>query len=308
MKKFIKCLCLTLAVCVMSAVCFPLSAFADVSGGRLSITATKKDGALEVTLDMSDNPGFISANINVGFDTSVLKLKEVKDAGTLTGATHSNSYTSPYGLCWLDDLAAKDHYDNGTLATLTFDVLDPQKLEGTEIKLEQDIVNFNLDNVWFTVEGGRLSFDSDGVSQGGASVPGNPQQSGGQASGQASPGSDGTQGDKPQQSGSESDFSDSNLLSSDSDSPSLHANEGAEAGSAAGGGESENKASGDKTESGKQSGEKPDGSGDNGATADSSGGGFPIFIPIALGALAVAGGAAAVFFRLRVKKPGADEK
>lgn len=285
MKNFLKSILLTLMMCFLTVGCFSLTAFADVHAGKLTLTSMRGSTAdtVDVRIDMSENPGFISANLYVNFDTSVLSLTEVKDGKTLTGAVHSDNYTSPYGLCWLDDLAPKDHYDNGTLVTLTFKVLDASKLNRTKITLEQDIVNFDLENVWFTVEGGTLTLSGSDSSE----AANTSQTFGDKQSGNASQNSD-----------NNPDNSDSNLLSSDSNSPSLADNEGVEAVTQESSRESEYTVSNDT--SAKNSDKAF--SQNNLATGNSAGDGFPLWLPITLGAAVVIGGAAVFFFKKKGMK------
>lgn len=154
MKKLITALAL---IFVLSISILPFSVYADVHGGTITVGNAEGQIGDKVSIDMvmSDNPGFISANLYAIYDMSVLKLVEVKDGGILHGPTHSDRYTSPYGLCWLDDLALADTHFNGKIVTLVFEILDTNKTE-TKISLDQDIVNFDLDYVRFAIKEGTV--------------------------------------------------------------------------------------------------------------------------------------------------------
>lgn len=162
-KKLSAAFAVILTVCILmtQAVCF--TAFAD-SEGKPSIVAssvaTKAGDTVDVTITMSNNPGLVSANLYVNYDADVLTLKEVKDGGLLTGVTHSDNYkTSPYGLCWVNDTAPENFTVNGILATLTFEVSEEAVTGTTTISLEQDILNFDMDNVVFDLVSGNIQIE-----------------------------------------------------------------------------------------------------------------------------------------------------
>lgn len=112
---------------------------------------------VDVTITMSNNPGFVSANLYVKYDESVLTLKKVKDGGLLSGVTHSDNYTSPYGLCWVNDLSTENFKVNGVLATLTFEISKNAKPGKTTISLEQDILDCDIENVVFELGKGSVA-------------------------------------------------------------------------------------------------------------------------------------------------------
>lgn len=303
MNTFLRCILLTLMMFFLAVGCFSLTVSADVYGGKLTLTSARgSDNTVDVTITMSENPGFISANLYVNFDTSVLRLTEVKDGNTLTGPYHSDNYTSPYGLCWLDDLALQDHYGNGTLVTLTFKVLDASKLTDTKITLRQDIVNFDLENVWFEMEGGTLTLTDSGKPEkaDGSQTSKNEQSSKGEQSGNAAQNSD----------NNNYNIFDSNLLSSDSNTPSLTTNEGVGAVPQEGNGESEDiTPRDDSVGNGDKEADKAQALQSNSATADAAESSFPIWLPITLGTAVAIGGTAVSFFKKKgMKKPDEIKK
>lgn len=152
-----------MAVCILmaQAVCF--TAFADSEGTPsivVSSAEAKAGDTVDVTITMSNNPGLVSVNLYVNYDADVLKLKEVKDGGLLSGVTHSDNYTtSPYGLCWVNDTAPENFTVNGVLATLTFEV-SADAVSGTStISLDQDILNYDMDNVVFDLVNGNVQVE-----------------------------------------------------------------------------------------------------------------------------------------------------
>lgn len=152
-----------MAVCILmaQAVCF--TAFADSEDAPsivVSSTEAKAGDTVDVTITMSNNPGLVSANLYVNYDADVLKLKEVKDGGLLSGVTHSDNYkTSPYGLCWVNDTAPENFKVNGVLATLTFEVSKEAVTGTTTISLDQDILNYDMDNVVFDLVSGNIQIE-----------------------------------------------------------------------------------------------------------------------------------------------------
>ncbi len=120
---------------------------------------------VDVTITMSNNPGFVSANLYVKYDESVLTLKRVKDGGLLSGVTHSDNYTSPYGLCWVNDLSTENFKVNGVLATLTFEISKNAKPGESTISLEQDILNCDIENVVFDLVSGKVEISSSSQSK-----------------------------------------------------------------------------------------------------------------------------------------------
>ncbi len=112
---------------------------------------------VDISVTMSGNPGFVSANLYVNYDTDVLSLKSVKDGGLLDGVTHSDNFeTSPYGLCWVNDLAPENFKVNGVLATLTFEIKKMPASGKSEITLDQDILNYDIESVVFELSKGVI--------------------------------------------------------------------------------------------------------------------------------------------------------
>lgn len=168
-SKFICAFALIISFCLLSAVS-TISCFAAATPQITVGNAQGKPGdTVDITIKMSDNPGFVSANLYVKYDESVLTLKEVKDGGLLSGVTHSDNYTCPYGLCWINDLATSNFKVNGLLATLTFEISKNAPNGKTTISLEQDILDCNIEDVVFELKSGSVevtgSSNSAGSSQ-----------------------------------------------------------------------------------------------------------------------------------------------
>lgn len=162
-KKLSAAFAMIMALCLLMTQAVSFTAFADSDNAPsivVSSAAAKAGDTVDVTITMSNNPGLVSANLYVNYDADVLTLKGVKDGGLLTGVTHSDNYvTSPYGLCWVNDTAPENFTVNGVLATLTFEV-SAEAVSGTStISLEQDILNFDMDNVVFDLVNGDIQIE-----------------------------------------------------------------------------------------------------------------------------------------------------
>lgn len=159
--KVIRKLAVILLTCYITVHFISLSVFADVRGKLEISNATASAGdTIDIHVILSDNPGFISANLYVKYDESVLTLEKVTDGKLITGVAHSDNYSSPYGLCWMNDLATENIKVNGVLATLTFKVKDTNKTE-TSLSVEQDVVDYKISSVVFEVSGGKIKLNSE---------------------------------------------------------------------------------------------------------------------------------------------------
>lgn len=114
---------------------FPAFVVSDAKG--------KPGQTVEITVCVDNNPGIISAALDVTYDREKLRLTEVKDAELLANPTFSQSTEKyPYYISWNDALASKNNTGNGTLVTLTFEIV-----KGTSGKAEVEL-SFDPDNVF----------------------------------------------------------------------------------------------------------------------------------------------------------------
>ncbi len=101
-----------------------------VSGksGALSVgsgeTAAGDTVSVDVMLDV--NPGIVSMDFDIEYDSSVLTLERMTDHRILTGASseHTDNLTSPCHLAWLNDLSNQNDTAQGRLTTLVFRVAE----------------------------------------------------------------------------------------------------------------------------------------------------------------------------------------
>ena len=86
---------------------------------------------LQLALELHDNPGLVSLRVQLHYDTDVLKLTQVEDAGLLQGFTTPTAPADGMLLRWADAYATEDNTANGTIATLYFEVIAAGETEVT---------------------------------------------------------------------------------------------------------------------------------------------------------------------------------
>jgi len=134
------------------------------SDAVISVTsATGRAGnQVSVNIVLSENPGVTSMLLSVDFDEDVLRLVNVTDAGLLGSAFHSNNYSSPYSLSWANDTATSNFTVNGSIVTLTFEILDSAEAGETAISVNYDYNNYDiidkdLNRISFATKAGKIN-------------------------------------------------------------------------------------------------------------------------------------------------------
>lgn len=116
----------TLSFMIMIMLLGALFAFpvAAAGNGKISMgEATAKPGdTVQLAVKLTSNPGLVTMQILVEFDTTVVELIDVEDTGVLKGSQLSTDYTSPYKIAWVDGTAKENNTATGTLARLMFKV------------------------------------------------------------------------------------------------------------------------------------------------------------------------------------------
>ncbi|MDD6564612.1 MAG: cohesin domain-containing protein [Clostridiales bacterium] len=102
---------------------FALSAFAEAAPSVTVGSATGKTGTtVEIPIVLSNNTGFSSLGLEIGYDETALTLTNVV-ASSSVGATFTKAQAftvNPYNMSW--DSASNTAF-NGTLVTLTFEII-----------------------------------------------------------------------------------------------------------------------------------------------------------------------------------------
>ena len=115
-----------------------------------------------VDISLENNPGIVSATLQIDFDDSVLTLVEVQDKGVLGSATHKPEKLNPYILRWANNTVSQDYTVNGAVVTLVFEIKEGAE-EGTyPISVSYDynnydIMNWQMDKVQFAVVNGSVT-------------------------------------------------------------------------------------------------------------------------------------------------------
>ena len=114
------------------------------------ITVNKAVGTagstVAVNVVISENPGIVSATLRINYDSTVLTLIEVVDAGKLGVQSHKPQLTSPYTLVWVNDTAIENYNYNGTIVTLKFQIADGAELGDYAIDISYDYNNHDIYN------------------------------------------------------------------------------------------------------------------------------------------------------------------
>ena len=161
-KRIIGILCAIAILTTASAVVFAEDSVATIS---TTSAAAKVGETVDIEVVVSNNPGIAMAGIEIGYDNTALKLTDVKDAGLWGETLHSPSLEKcPYTLFWNNPLVKENFTANGTIATLTFEVLDSAKSMVYPItvsydKDNDDILDVNLDVVDFTTTAGKITVE-----------------------------------------------------------------------------------------------------------------------------------------------------
>lgn len=141
----------------------------------VSDAAGKAGNTVEVDVSIENNPGIISAAMEIHYDTDKLELIKVDDKKMMPDSIFSQYYTShPYYASWMDALARENMDDDGVLMTMTF-------------KIAEDCVN-GVTPVTLTFKPGNV-FDCNLQEQAFVAVNGSVTVSGGSSSGSSSSGS-----------------------------------------------------------------------------------------------------------------------
>ena len=163
MKKRIAALLMAVTVAISSMGI----AFAAENG---SVTLNGPDEAkagneIEVTVDLSTNPGLTALGLRVAYDSEYLTLKNVVDGGIFEKLEKSQTYdVNPYVLNFSSATAESAVTATGTLATMTFEVAEDAPGGETEIICTiKEAYDFDLNDV--SMDGDKITVAVDGVHQ-----------------------------------------------------------------------------------------------------------------------------------------------
>ena len=116
-----------------------------------------------VSISLENNPGIVNMILKVEYDTEVLTLVDVLDAGIFGETVHKPELQSPYTLCWANDTVKENFTITGTIVTLFFKVAETAS-EGdvAEVKAYYDydrneIVDKDMQKVRFEIDNGSVT-------------------------------------------------------------------------------------------------------------------------------------------------------
>ncbi|MCR5782503.1 MAG: sortase [Clostridia bacterium] len=174
MKRFIS----SILCIILILSCFSVCVSATGEGTIAASTAKAKPGdTVNIQVSISNNPGVMILGLDVGYDSSVMKLTKVTDGALLGTATHTeNLELNPYRLTWDNPTVTTDFTQNGVIATLTF-LINNDASQGSypvSLSYEKDnseIMNVNMDDVDFVLENGVIEIE-DGHTHTSVTIPG----------------------------------------------------------------------------------------------------------------------------------------
>ena len=171
-----------------------LSVFAEAAPSVTAGTASGREGkTVQIPITLSDNSGFSNLAIEIGYDSTALRLKDVSQ-NERVGATFTKApdfTVNPYNMSW--DSASNTSF-SGTLVTLTFDIIavkagtypitvDYYKgrsgnyTDGNNVNYDEDFNPLGLEYL-----NGSVTVISTGTSSGGGGGGGGGSASGGSGS------------------------------------------------------------------------------------------------------------------------------
>ena len=123
MKKVYKLIASYLAIILLLGSITTVPTFAEPTTSFYAEDVSAQAGdTITVSIFVNRSVGFVSATLNVTYDTSVLTLVGAKDTGLIDGAKHTTNFVSPYVLSWENDLKTSNYSVSGALIELTFSV------------------------------------------------------------------------------------------------------------------------------------------------------------------------------------------
>ena len=136
---------------------------------------------VDVSVLFRNNPGVVAVNLWIGYNSDWLTLTNVSDSGILGTPDHGGDKTQvPYHLYWHNDTSRENFSENGTIATLTFQVREDAPADNYPITITPDSAAgmYNVDLKPYTpdIQNGnihvhgstwRVTFESNG----GSAVP-----------------------------------------------------------------------------------------------------------------------------------------
>lgn len=133
------------------------------------VISTAKGAAgdtVKITVSTKNNTGIVSMKLLVKYDSTAMKLTESEE-GKFKNIAFGSKDSNPFIMNWIDAISPNNK-TNGTVATLTFEILDTAPEGKSEISLTydpEDVFDINFNNVTFDVQNGYVDItNSNAVS------------------------------------------------------------------------------------------------------------------------------------------------
>ena len=131
---------------------------------KVESAAGKAGSEVKVVISMHNNPGIITAYLNIGYDNTKLQLMGYEDLKLLPDGSFSSLERNPFKAQWDGALLPGNLTVNGDILVLTFKILDGCQVgDVTDVTVTynpNEVYDFNMDNVKFAVVNGTVSVTS----------------------------------------------------------------------------------------------------------------------------------------------------
>ncbi len=121
----------------------------------------RADQTFTVAVRLKNNPGIVSARLEISYDQDVLELVSYAEQD-FTGMSYGPTEKMPFVVNWCDAINANNTTD-GVIALLTFKVKADAEIGQTTISVDydaDDIYNYDFENVAFNVQSGTIDITS----------------------------------------------------------------------------------------------------------------------------------------------------
>lgn len=158
MKRKIIVLILCVALCMQV---LAVQALADSGTAVFAVSGASGNPGqtIDVAINMVGNPGIMSVQLDVQYDSSVLTLKKVSDGGIIGTQYHSDNLSlNPYRLTWANDLATENFTATGRIVTLTFEISSSAKAGTSSINIcDSEIYDCDLNWIEYSSSAGTIT-------------------------------------------------------------------------------------------------------------------------------------------------------
>lgn len=143
----------------------PLSITASAAKTPTFVISTgegKAGDTVDITVSTKNNSGIISMKLLLKYDSRALKIEAVK-GGAFSGVAFSPNESNPFIVNWINSINPNNK-TNGTVATITFKILDTAPNGKSEITLDYDpenVFDSNLNNVTFQKQNGYIDITNE---------------------------------------------------------------------------------------------------------------------------------------------------